>query len=119
MLDRSEIRCAGNNILINENTEAELPEIPKDNYIVKFNGTYIGFENEPVEIDSVYYVPLRAFAEIMGGSVEWNSETNIATVNAGGKTADIGAWEETEYGSAIIYDGKMMLPELMLNIFNK
>ena len=56
---------------------------------VRYGGRSI-LEGESAIIDSVTYVPLRAFSEEMGAeSVTWNAKSRVATVKKGGITINI------------------------------
>lgn len=105
----------GDALLVNGNIEIPLPELEKDNYVVEFDGKYLGFEKPPTNIDGIYYVPLRSFVELIGGSLAWNSETNTAEVTVGAITAGFTEGEN----NVIIQNGIMLVPAEDINMLEK
>ena len=58
---------------------------------VRLDGKKV-LEGEAVIINSVTYVPLRRFAELMGADkISWNAKTNTATVNKGTLEVHVGS----------------------------
>lgn len=78
---------------------------------LKINGKYIVTDTNPYIEDDVIMVPIRAIAEAVGGSVGWNSEKQMATINM--KRIDmefrIGSKEYTGGGGPRIAAGKAVV----------
>lgn len=101
-------------LIINGSEEHELPEI-KETVVIKYNGTYIGTEHEPLLTDGTTYVPLRELAELMGAEVEWND--GLITLTSGKEeavidtAAKIVSSDGTETGiQLMIQDGTTYVP---------
>lgn len=107
----------GDMLLINDNIEIALPEVNRNNYVVKFGDKYLGFMQPPYEFNGVYYISLRAFADITDGDLEWDSETNTAKVTVGNDTVNFTDGEFISDSAVMIYEGKMIIPAHALSAF--
>ena len=105
------------NILVNEDVEIELQKLNTDAPVIKLNGRYLGFENEPEEINGIWYISLRSLCNLLGGSIEWISETNTAHVSVGDVEVSFTEGENAGNGTVMISDGKMMIPTEAVMLF--
>lgn len=53
---------------------------------IDINGSFVKCTQKPILIDGTTYIPLRAFSDAVGGSVEWDSAQNCATMTKDGHT---------------------------------
>ena len=105
------------NILVNEDVEIELQKLNTDAPVIQLNGRYLGFENEPEEINGIWYISLRSLCNLLGGSIEWISETNTAHVSVGDVEVSFTEGENAGNGTVMISDGKMMIPTETVMLF--
>ena len=86
---------------------------------VTVNENYINFENEPLLIDSVTYLPARFFCEAFDARVEWIEETqtvvishrdNVIEFNIGECAAYVNGTKEQLGGYARLVGDKTYLP---------
>ncbi len=76
------------NILISTDKESfyaameELEAAPK----VRYQDTYLAFEQAPVIQDDRTLIPIRFLFEQMGATVDWNGDTRTATIAQNGRT---------------------------------
>lgn len=58
-------------------------DIPVD---IEINGHFIRCAQKPIIISGTTYIPLRAFCDAIGGSIDWNGEKGTATMVKDGHT---------------------------------
>ena len=100
----------GNNLLINGTVKISMPELVYDNYVFKWGDKYYGFEEPPLCINGIYYIPLRSFAEMSEEKIEWNSITQTAEMTLGDRKVSFKTGEDKGFGTVIIHNGKMLVP---------
>ena len=95
--------------LINPNFEYhEKSNSAKDEIKVKVNNNYLEFDQSPIMVNHRTLVPLRAIAEAIGATVNWNEKTREVTILSENKTVNFKVGQNT-----IITDGK----ETILDIY--
>lgn len=47
---------------------------------IDINGSFVKCAQKPILINGTTYIPLRAFADAVGGTIEWDGERNVATM---------------------------------------
>ena len=109
-------------LVINDNEFIDLPNLRYDNFVKKFDDIYLGFNNPPVEVDGVYYIPLRAFVKMTDGKILWDGSTSTATATVNGLTASFSegtalSAENGKSGRVFINNGTMMIPEFATDLF--
>lgn len=62
---------------------------------IEVNGSFIKCDEKPILIDSTTYIPLRAFSDAIGGTIEWNETEMIATMHKDGHS--FAFYPEKEY----------------------
>jgi len=120
--DIEKISRTENGVVINDSFKIDLPVLNRDNYVLKFNNKYFGFSKPPIKIGESFYIPLRAFAELAGGKVVWDSNTSSARVTINGVTASFSAGDTfTDHNGlqarVCIDGGTMMIPSFATDIF--
>ena len=53
---------------------------------IAVNGNFIKCAQKPIMVDNSTYIPLRAFSDAIGASVEWDASSKTATIKKGGHT---------------------------------
>lgn len=93
-----------------------------NNPVMSVNGTERSIDNEgtaPVIINERTLMPVRAVVEAMGGTVEWNADTQTVTLNRNSDTINLIIGSQTAYlndnaevidAAPIILNDRTMLP---------
>ena len=61
---------SGDSLIINGSERVDMPDL-YDGTAVKYNDSYISFDNVPFIENDMTYVPLRTIADVMGCETEW------------------------------------------------
>ncbi len=95
-------------------TTASIVEIPIVNPIkVKYNGSLLSLDTEPIIQNGRLLVPIRPIAEAMGAAVNWDQSTQTAVLTLGIKEVRITIDKKTAY-----VDGKPVMLDVPAQVTN-
>ena len=107
--------CSGDSLIINGSERVDMPVL-YDGTAVKYNDSYISFDNVPFIENDLTYVPLRTIADVMGCETTWEDGTitvsrknSSITIEPGNSTAVLNG-TETEIPPVIIKDDISYIP---------
>lgn len=108
--------------LINDSVEVPIPKLKRDNLVLKLKDRYLGYCKPPEKIHGTYYVSLRSTVELCNGSVTWDDKTATATATIDNCSVKFKDGEEIvskngETAKVTVLDGKMLVPEFALELF--
>lgn len=78
---------------------------------IDVNGSFIKCTEKPILINNTTYIPLRAFSDAIGGTIEWNETENAATMYKDGHS--FAFYPERDY--CIIDGTKQNYPSVFYN----
>ncbi|MFA7533826.1 MAG: hypothetical protein WCY46_05820 [Tissierellaceae bacterium] len=89
-----------------KNLSSISPRLVGDNIVLYLNGSLVEFPDvEPMVIEDVVRVPIRALVEAVEGEIKWNDETQEVDINLGGYATTL----SHEEGDFILYQGRSLL----------
>ena len=86
---------------------------PNTEIAIKFNGSWMNFDVDPVIINSRTMVPLRAIFEALGATVSWDDETATAKATRNGKSVSV-----TIGSNLAIVDGESVTIDQSASLLN-